>query len=157
MPTLAYVGLGSNLGRRAEQIEAALAEISRARGVRLRRCSPLYETDPAGGPPQGKYLNGVAEVESDLPARELLSLLLEVERRLGRTRSERWGPRTIDLDLLLYGSEVLDEPGLALPHPRMRERDFVLRPLADLDRDLTVPPDGRSVGELLDSIDTELR
>ena len=157
MTTIGYVGLGSNLGPRRENIEAALREISRAPGIRVRRTSPLYETDPVGGPPQGSFLNGVAEVEAEMAADELLSLLQEIEERLGRRRTTRWGPRVIDLDLLLYGDEVRPGPGLILPHPRMQEREFVLRPLADLNRDLPVPPEGRTVGELLDALDGECR
>ncbi|MCZ6601562.1 MAG: 2-amino-4-hydroxy-6-hydroxymethyldihydropteridine diphosphokinase [Planctomycetota bacterium] len=152
MSVLAYVGLGSNLGPREHHIESALVELDRGQGIHLLRKSPLYETAPVGGPPQGKYLNGVAEIEAEIPAADLLSCLLAIEERLGRVRRERWGPRVIDLDLLLYGSEEFEEPQLILPHPRLREREFVLRPLADLDRDLPIPPDGEKVGDLLDAI-----
>jgi 2-amino-4-hydroxy-6-hydroxymethyldihydropteridine diphosphokinase len=151
MAVIGYVGLGSNLGSREAHIEAALGEMARAEGIRVRRRSPLYETDPVGGPPQGKYLNGVAELEVEIPAEDLLAALLEIERRLGRERRVRWGPRVIDLDLLLYGEEVRRGPDLVLPHPRLREREFVLRPLADLRRDLPVPPDGVTVGDLLEA------
>ena len=149
MAAIAYVGLGSNLGSREERIEAALGSLSRAAGVKVLRRSPLYETDPVGGPPQGKYLNGVAEIESRLSPSDLLSLLLRVEKEMGRRRGVRFGPREVDLDLLLYGDEVRDGPDLFLPHPRMRDREFVLRPLADLDPDLRVPPDLARVGDLL--------
>lgn len=155
MTTIGYVGLGSNLGPRRENIESALREIALAPGVRLRRMSPLYETDPVGGPPQGSFLNGVAEVEAEMAAAELLLLLQGIEERLGRRRTTRWGPRVIDLDLLLYGDEVSPGPGLVLPHPRMKEREFVLLPLADLNRELPVPPTGRSIGELLDALQGE--
>ena len=149
MSTVAYIGLGSNEGAREERIAAALAEIARSPGVRLRRRSPLYEMEPVGGPPQGKYLNGVAEVESEIPAGDLLILLLGVEAKLGRIRGVRWGPRPIDLDLLLFGGEVHDRPELTIPHPRLREREFVLRPLADLDGTIPIPPDGAAVADLL--------
>ena len=157
MGTLAYVGLGSNLGPREDRIEAALGLLSRAGGVRIRRRSPLYETDPVGGPPQGKYLNGVVEVEADLPAPDLLARLFRVEEGMGRRREVRFGPREIDLDLLLFGNEVRNDPDLILPHPRMRDREFVLRPLADLEPDLRVPPDGARVRDLLLRIRKEVR
>ena len=123
----AYVGLGSNLGDREELIRRA-AELIGA--VRL---STLIETDPWGYENQPRFLNAVAEIETTLSPRQLLDHLLDVERRLGRERiGPRWGPRTIDLDLLLYGDEVIDEPGLVVPHPRIAERRFVLEPLAEL-------------------------
>lgn len=152
MGTIGYVGIGSNLGDREGNIEAALRELARVPGVRLRRRSPLYETDPVGGPPQGRFLNGVAEVELQIPPGELLSVLLRIEEMLGRERTVRWGPRAVDLDLLIFGDEVREEADLVIPHPRLAEREFVLRPLADLDRDLPVPPGGRTVGSLLDAL-----
>ena len=125
--TVAYVGLGSNLGDREGLIRRA-AELIGA--VRL---STLIETDPWGYENQPRFLNAVAEIDTTLSARQLLDHLLDVERRLGRERiGPRWGPRTIDLDLLLYGDEVIDEPGLVVPHPRIAERRFVLEPLAEL-------------------------
>ena len=125
--TTAYVGLGSNLGDREGLIRRA-AELIGA--VRLSR---LIETDPWGYENQPRFLNAVAEIDTTLSARQLLDHLLDVERRLGRERiGPRWGPRTIDLDLLLYGEEVIDEPGLVVPHPRITERRFVLEPLAEL-------------------------
>lgn len=152
--TLAYIGLGSNLGPRKAKIQEALEALRGASGLSLLRHSPIYETAPVGGPPQGDYLNAVAEVRVEVPARELLTLLLEVEARLGRVRMERWGSRAIDLDLLLYGTEVRVETDLVIPHPRLREREFVLRPLADLAREMPIPPDGRRVGDLLEEIST---
>ena len=132
--TRAYVGLGSNLGDREALIREAAAEIGAA------RLSSIAETEPWGYEDQPRFLNAVAEVETELSPRQLLELLLEVERRLGRVRSgPRWGPRTIDLDLLLYGSERLREPGLEVPHPRLHERAFVLEPLAELDSGLEIP------------------
>jgi 2-amino-4-hydroxy-6-hydroxymethyldihydropteridine diphosphokinase len=135
--TVAYVGLGSNLGDRERLIREA-AELIGA--VRL---STVIETEPWGYENQPKFLNAVAEVETPLTARQLLDHLLDVERRLGRERiGAQWGPRTIDLDLLLYGDETIDEPGLVVPHPRLAERDFVLRPLAELAPSLKIPGDG---------------
>ena len=157
MTIIAYIGLGSNLGRREEQIDTALAALGRGDGVRVRRRSALRETAPVGGPPQGPFLNGVAELEvaPGLGPADLLRRMLEVERRLGRVRDERWGPREIDLDLLLFGEETRNEPGLVLPHPRLRERRFVLGPLAEIDAGLALPPDGRTVMEVLGDLERE--
>ena len=135
--TVAYVGLGSNLGERERLIRQA-AEL-----IGARRLSAVIETEPWGIENQPKFLNAVAEVETRLTARQLLDHLLDVERRLGRERiGAQWGPRTIDLDLLLYGDDTLDEPGLIVPHPRLAEREFVLGPLAELVPALKIPGDG---------------
>jgi 2-amino-4-hydroxy-6-hydroxymethyldihydropteridine diphosphokinase len=135
--TLAYVGLGSNLGERESLIRRA-AEL-----IGARRLSTLVETEPWGYTEQPKFLNAVAEVETPLDARGFLDYLLEVERRLGRERvGPQWGPRTIDLDLLLYGDEEIDEPGLVVPHPRLGERLFVLEPLAELVPSHKIPGSG---------------
>jgi 2-amino-4-hydroxy-6-hydroxymethyldihydropteridine diphosphokinase len=132
--TLAYVGLGANLGDREAAIHRALELLGAA------RVSTLAETEPWGYEDQPRFLNAVAELETDEPPRALLGRLLEIERGLGRTREGlRYGPRTIDLDLLLYGDEELDEPGLVVPHPRLHERAFVLEPLVELRPDLVVP------------------
>lgn len=127
-----YLGLGSNLGERLANLRRAVDLLGGSPGIRVLRSSRVYETDPVG-PPQPDYLNAVVEVETTLPARELLRACLDVERELGRVRAERWGPRIVDVDVLTYGDETIDEPGLTVPHPRMHERDFVLVPLADLD------------------------
>jgi len=141
--TLAYVGLGANLGDREGSIRRA-AELLGAR-----RLSTIIETPPWGITDQPDFLNAVAELETDLGARPLLDRLLEVERELGRVRDgTRWGPRTIDLDLLVYGDETSDARALQLPHPRLHERLFVLAPLAELAPDLVIPGRGR-VADLL--------
>ena len=145
--TRAYVGLGANLGDREATIRAAIAALPGVVAV-----SSLRETDPVGKTDQPRFLNGVAAVETALSARELLDVLLSVERGLGRERRERWGPRTIDLDLLLYGDDTVDEPGLTVPHPRLQERRFALEPLAELDPELLVPGRGR-VKDLLAELD----
>jgi 2-amino-4-hydroxy-6-hydroxymethyldihydropteridine diphosphokinase len=135
--TTAYVGLGSNLGDRERLIREA-AELIGA--VRL---STVIETEPWGYGNQPMFLNAVAGIETGLTARQLLDHLLDVERRLGRERvGAQWGPRTIDLDLLLYGDERIDEPGLIVPHPRLTDRDFVLRPLNELTPLLKIPGNG---------------
>ena len=133
----AFVGLGANLGDREGTIRTAAELIGAA------RLSTLRETEPWGVVDQPPFLNAVAELETALTARVLLDSLLEVEQELGRVRSgERWGPRTIDLDLLLFGDETIDEPGLTVPHPRLHERLFVLEPLAELAPDAVVPGRG---------------
>jgi 2-amino-4-hydroxy-6-hydroxymethyldihydropteridine diphosphokinase len=132
--TLAYVGLGANLGDR----EATIARAAEAIGAR--RLSTIRETEPWGLVEQPPFLNAVAELETHLPPRALLDRLLEVERELGRVREgPRWGPRAIDLDLLVHGDRAIDEPGLTVPHPRLAERRFVLEPLAELAPDLEIP------------------
>ena len=143
--TTAFIGLGANLGDRQGTIQLALEAIGEARGTQVLRVSTLRETDPVGLVEQPKFLNGVAMIETTVPARGLLEQLLEVEGRLGRDRSASppGGPRTIDLDLLLYGDETIDEPGLRVPHPRLHERRFVLEPLAELSPELVIPRRGR--------------
>jgi 2-amino-4-hydroxy-6-hydroxymethyldihydropteridine diphosphokinase len=135
--TTAYVGLGSNLGDRERLIREAAVLIG---AVRL---STVIETQPWGHENQPMFLNAVAELETPLTPRQLLDHLLDVERRLGRERiGPQWGPRTIDLDLLLFGDETIDQPGLVVPHPRLTEREFVLKPLAELVPTLKIPGAG---------------
>ena len=148
----AYVGLGSNLGDRAAYLLLGLSALSRLPETRLLRLSPVYETDPVG-PPQPPYLNMVAELETELSPKGLLAEMLRVEKALGRERRERWGPRTLDLDLLLYGDLVLEEAGLSVPHPSLHERAFVLVPLLDLLPEGRHPLLGQSFAELLASLD----
>jgi 2-amino-4-hydroxy-6-hydroxymethyldihydropteridine diphosphokinase len=142
--TRAYVGLGANLGDRERTIRAAVAALDASPGVEVAAVSTLIETEPVGYLDQPRFLNGAAALETSLPAGELLDLLLELERRFGRVREgvAPQGPRTLDLDLLLYGSARIDEPGLEIPHPRLHERRFVLEPLAELDPSLEVPGKG---------------
>ena len=138
------MGLGSNLGDRDATIRGALAELAAADGVDVVSVSTLIDTAPVGYTAQPRFLNGVALFETRLGPRELLDLLLEVEARFGRDRvgSPPQGPRTLDLDLLLFGDAELDEPGLRIPHPRLHERAFVLGPLAELEPGLEVPGKG---------------
>ena len=149
----AYVGLGSNLGDRSAHLLLGLSALSRLPDTHLLRLSPVYETEPVG-PPQPPYLNLVAELETELAPRALLLEMLRIERALGRERRERWGPRTLDLDLLLYGDLVLEEEGLTVPHPRLHQRAFVLVPLLDLLPEGRHPLLGQSFRELLASLDT---
>lgn len=150
----AYVGLGSNLGDREGTIRRALELLAAHPGIRVLAVSGLRETDPVGFLEQPRFLNGAVALDTDLDPRELLEALLAVERRLGRKRGRgpRFGPRTIDLDLLVYGEEQVDEPGLRVPHPRLHERRFALEPLAELDPDLVVPGRG-PVRDLLARLD----
>jgi 2-amino-4-hydroxy-6-hydroxymethyldihydropteridine diphosphokinase len=148
----AFVGIGSNLGDREDNLRRAVELLSAEDGIAVTGVSEIRETEPVGPVEQGPFLNGAVRIETDLGPRELLARLLAVEQRLGRVREERWGPRTIDLDLLLYGDEVIDEDGLTVPHPRLRERRFVLEPLADLAPKLVVPGLG-GVEELLAELD----
>jgi 2-amino-4-hydroxy-6-hydroxymethyldihydropteridine diphosphokinase len=142
--TRSFVGLGSNLGDPQEQIRRAVELLAAEDGLEVVAVSALRETDPVGYEDQPRFLNGAAELRTSLSARELLDRLLGIERRLGRIRGEgpRFGPRTIDLDLLLHGDEVVAEPGLVVPHPRLHERRFALEPLAELDPALEIPGRG---------------
>jgi 2-amino-4-hydroxy-6-hydroxymethyldihydropteridine diphosphokinase len=145
----AFVGIGANLGDREATIRRAVELLDEVDGIEVVAMSTLRETEPWGPVEQPAFVNGAVAVETTLEPSELLAALLDVERRLGRVRTgERWGPRTIDLDLLLYGERVVDEPGLTVPHPRLHERRFALEPLAELAPDAIVPSRG-TVAELL--------
>jgi 2-amino-4-hydroxy-6-hydroxymethyldihydropteridine diphosphokinase len=146
---IVYIGLGANLGDREATIRKALELLASDRDVEVEAVSSLRETDPVGYEDQPRFLNGAAALRTELAPRALLDLLQDIERQLGRDRrGPRFGPRTIDLDLLLYGSAEIDEPELEIPHPRLHERLFVLEPLAELDEGLEVPGRG-SVRALL--------
>jgi 2-amino-4-hydroxy-6-hydroxymethyldihydropteridine diphosphokinase len=146
---IVYIGLGANLGDRESTIRTALELLAADGDVQVDAVSSLSETDPVGYEDQPRFLNGAAALRTQLAPRALLDRLQDIERQLGRDRSgPRFGPRTIDLDLLLYGSAEIDEPGLEIPHPRLHERPFVLEPLAELDERLEVPGRG-SVRALL--------
>ena len=148
----AYVALGSNRGDRDEHLAFAVRALDELPNTRVVECSPVYETEPVGPGEQGPYLNAVVSLETSLPPRRLLEGMLAMEVRAGRDRSaeiQRWGPRALDLDLLLFDDDELDEPDFVVPHPRLAERSFVLAPLADLAPDLVHPQRGSSVAELL--------
>src|SRR5579863_2446572 len=146
MGVFAYVGLGSNLGDRRAMIESALERLT------PRRVTAIVETEPWGVQEQPRFLNAIAELETGLEPEDLLGRLQELERNLGRVRAARWGPRTIDLDLLLYGDRRLSSETLSVPHPRLHERRFVLEGLAELCPHQTVPGLGRTVRELLEGL-----
>lgn len=149
----AYVGIGSNLDDPAAQVRRAIEALASLPQTRFVRASRLFRTAPWGRTDQPVFVNAVAEITTTLAPRALLDALLAIERAQGRHRDgTRWGPRTLDLDVLLYGDAAIDEPGLAIPHPHLAERAFVLRPLADLDPALHVPGRGR-ISELLGRVD----
>ncbi|MEI7027646.1 2-amino-4-hydroxy-6-hydroxymethyldihydropteridine diphosphokinase [Paenibacillus sp. y28] len=131
-PITAYIGLGSNQGEREQYLADAIKLLEAVPGITLRRASHFYETDPVGLTEQDLFLNMAIRVETTLSPQELLHTLLEVEHQLGRVRDVRWGPRTIDLDLLFYGNRVIEQDDLIVPHPRLRERAFVIVPLQDV-------------------------
>jgi 2-amino-4-hydroxy-6-hydroxymethyldihydropteridine diphosphokinase len=153
--TIAYIGLGSNLGDREATLRAALRDLDARGDVKVVRRSHLHETEPVGGPPQGAFINAVAELATPLSPKELLQVLHEVEDEFGRERTVRWGPRTLDLDLLLYGDRIIDMPALHVPHPRMHERRFVLEPLCELCPDRPHPRLGKTIQQLLSELEDE--
>ena len=148
-----FIGVGSNQGDRLALISQAARLLGAAEGVRLLRMATILETEPVGGPPQEPFLNTVVELETARTPQELLVVLKEIERTLGRLPSAvRWAPRPIDLDLLLYDDRIVNDPNLVIPHPRLHERGFVLEPLSQLASDLIHPVLGQTIGHLLQSL-----
>ena len=147
--TTAYIALGANLGDRRGNIERALELLRETAGITVTKISTFLENPAVGGPPDSPpFLNAVAEIQTTLPPRELLTRLLDVERTLGRQRRQKWDPRIIDLDLLLYGDAIVDEPDLKIPHPLMHQRKFVLDPLKEIAPDAVHPVLRQRVSEL---------
>lgn len=145
----AFIALGSNLGDRRGNIERALEELRDSRMVEVIKVSKLYETDPVGGPPQDKFLDAAAEIRTLLTPHALLALLKDVEKKLGRTPTEvRWAPREIDLDILLYGSLVMDKPDLVIPHPQLHLRRFMIEPLSEIAPEVVHPILKKTVAEI---------
>jgi 2-amino-4-hydroxy-6-hydroxymethyldihydropteridine diphosphokinase len=145
---LVYVGLGANLGDPERMLVAAVEDLGRLLDVELRRCSSLYSAAPIG-PPQPEFRNAVVSLTTTRSPASLLAALLDIERARGRVRAERWGPRVLDLDVLLWGDRVVDEPGLRIPHPELPRRRFALEPLAELDPGARHPVLQKTVAELL--------
>jgi 2-amino-4-hydroxy-6-hydroxymethyldihydropteridine diphosphokinase len=146
--TIIYLGLGSNLGDRENNLRSALQELD-APELRLRRTSRIYETEPVGFLDQPLFLNLVAEFETELAPRAVLERTQDAERKLGRVRTLKNGPRTVDVDILLFGDLICDDPGLTIPHPRYRERRFTLEPLAELNPELSDPATGQTIAAML--------
>lgn len=148
----AFLGLGSNLGDRQKELDFAVGRLKEHPHIKLVRVATCLETDPVGYLDQGKFLNTAVEVETTLTPRKLLAVLQQIEQEAGRVRTIRWGPRTLDIDIILYDNLVLDDPDLTIPHPRMRERAFVLLPLNEITPDMPVPPGGQTVRQLLNQL-----
>lgn len=153
MKNQAYIGLGSNIGDKEQNLALARQSIAQIEGTSITGESSIYRTDPWGKTDQDDFLNQVVEIETELKPLELLSVLLNIEIKMGRQRVEKWGPRIIDLDVLLFGDEILDEPELKVPHPYMFERLFVLLPLMEINPDI-VFPDGTRIEEVLNRVRT---
>jgi 2-amino-4-hydroxy-6-hydroxymethyldihydropteridine diphosphokinase len=151
MSHIVYLGLGSNLGDRKANLQAAIEGIEPV--ARLLAASPIYQTPPWGYFAQPDFLNQVIRVETDQSPSELLVYMKDLETRLGRTATVRYGPRTIDIDILFYDDLILDEPGLTIPHPRIQGRAFVLVPLADLAPDMLHPLEGKTISAMLEQVD----
>jgi 2-amino-4-hydroxy-6-hydroxymethyldihydropteridine diphosphokinase len=149
--SIVYIGIGSNLGDRKANCMRAI-ELLAEKGIVVRKESSLYETDPWGDKNQPKFLNMAIEIETELKPRDLLGILAGIEKELGRKKSHKWGPRIIDLDILLYNSIIIDQDDLKIPHPFMHKRDFVLKPLYEIAPDVKHPVLNLSTGELLQKL-----
>jgi 2-amino-4-hydroxy-6-hydroxymethyldihydropteridine diphosphokinase len=156
-PHRVVLALGSNLGDRMRNLQGAVDLLFDAPGVDFLAISPVYETEPAGGPPQPDYLNAVLIAATTRPPTMILDLAQCIERAFHRIRETRWGPRTLDIDVIIYGSEVSDDPKLILPHPRAHERAFVLAPWLDLDPSAEIPGRGRAVDMLASAAGPRVR
>jgi 2-amino-4-hydroxy-6-hydroxymethyldihydropteridine diphosphokinase len=150
-----FVSLGSNLGERERYLQKALQQLHEHPEVTITQFSSIYETDPVGNVEQGPFLNMVVQGETTFIPEALLELTQAIERDLGRIRDVHWGPRTIDIDILLYNNKRMDTEALVIPHPRMTERAFVLLPLAEIAPNCTIPKEGKTIQELVDTVQGE--
>ncbi|APH15344.1 2-amino-4-hydroxy-6-hydroxymethyldihydropteridine diphosphokinase [Clostridium sporogenes] len=147
----AYVAFGSNIGEKENYIKRALEKIEE-REIKIIKVSPIYETEPYGVLDQDSFLNGVVKIETNLTPENLIEVLLDIERQLDRVRERRWGPRTIDLDIIFYDDLIINEKDLVIPHKDMENREFVLKPLCDIDENFIHPVLKKSVRELYDRL-----
>lgn len=150
--TRVYIALGSNIGNSFQHIKQAIRDIDNLEGCKVLEMAPIYKTKPVGVVDQPDFLNTVIVVETTTPAQKLLGQFLAIETSLKRERITRWGPRTIDIDILFYGQETIDQDDLKIPHPRLHEREFVLRPMRDLSPDLIHPAIGMTIEELYNQL-----
>jgi 2-amino-4-hydroxy-6-hydroxymethyldihydropteridine diphosphokinase len=150
--TKVYAGLGSNLGNKRENIIRAIDRIDAYEEICVKEKSGFYDTSPVGGPPQPDYVNCVIELETEIEPQTLLKEFKKIEIELGRKPGVRWGPRVVDLDILLYGDRIVNDRNLKIPHERMHERVFVLEPLCEISPDIKHPVSGISISELLETI-----
>ncbi|AVP35818.1 2-amino-4-hydroxy-6-hydroxymethyldihydropteridine diphosphokinase [Staphylococcus felis] len=153
----AYLSLGSNIGERETQLQLAIEQLNMTPGIRVKRVSPIYETKPVGYVDQPDFLNLCVSIETNLPPFQLLQACLEIETRLHRVRKERWGPRTIDIDILLYGKSIIEDEHLSIPHPRMSERAFVMIPLNDIASDVIEPRSNKLIRTLVQPDDSVVK
>ncbi|MDH6100807.1 2-amino-4-hydroxy-6-hydroxymethyldihydropteridine diphosphokinase [Anabaenopsis sp. FSS-46] len=151
--SLSAIALGSNIGESQAILEGAIKSLEKIPGVTIKAISSWYKTAPVGGPEQPDYLNGCAILEVQLTPEQLLKTLQEIEQEFGRVRKERWGPRTLDLDVILFNDLILETPDLQIPHPRMRERAFVLVPLAEIAPEWIEPVTKETISQLLEHLD----
>ncbi|SEF94235.1 2-amino-4-hydroxy-6-hydroxymethyldihydropteridinediphosphokinase [Caloramator fervidus] len=147
----AIIAFGTNVGNKEENIKTAI-KLIKDKGITVKKVSNLYITEPYGYKDQPDFLNGALEVETALSCRQLLNVLLDIEKQMGRVRQFKWGPRNIDLDIIFYNDEIIDEPDLKVPHPDMHNREFVLRPICDIDKDIVHPIFKKTVKVLLDEL-----
>ncbi|MGV3243223.1 2-amino-4-hydroxy-6-hydroxymethyldihydropteridine diphosphokinase [Staphylococcus sp. 11261D007BR] len=152
-----YLSLGSNIGQREDQLNDAIDQLNHREGITVKEVSPIYETKPVGYVEQPDFLNICVHIQTTLAPKALLNHCLEIEQQLHRVRKERWGPRTIDIDILLFGTDIIEEPDLIVPHPRMTERAFVMIPLNDIAPNQIEPRTQKSIRTLVQPDDSVVR
>jgi len=153
--SIVYISLGSNLGNRVGNIKKAIESLRVRKDIKIKKESSIYETEPVGGPSQGFFLNQVIEIETSFSPRDLVKFLKETEKKLGRKKEVRWEPRLIDLDILLFDNLILKEADLEIPHPRLSERKFVLKPLAEITPQLLHPVFKKKIKDLMETLEDD--